>query len=130
MVTESIGTRLRTLRLAKSMTQEDVAKRIGINRVTVAKYETERCIPRPSVLTDLCVLFGVTEKYLRTGDDSVDEPMESNTGFRIKSKPKELCITQIYPGTRAKVKMMARAAGVTIPEALDQIVEYAFRNQV
>ena len=60
----SIGNRLRILREAKGMTQDDLAEAAGMNRVTIAKYETGRIEPKTKSLSRLAAALGVTTDYL------------------------------------------------------------------
>lgn len=129
MTTETIGHRIRSLRIAKGWTQEYLGERLGCSRGNVARIENDYRPPSKQGVADLCVLFGVSERYLQTGREIEDGPVfRDGGGFQIIGKPKDRCSVQVYPETLAKVKSLARESGVTIPEALDQIVEYAIRN--
>ena len=55
----AIADKLKTLRKAKGMTQQDVADAIGISRGTIAGYEIGRRTPRFPDLQRLAELFGV-----------------------------------------------------------------------
>ena len=49
---------LRSRRLAYSLTQADLAMRVGLNVSTVRKYECGWALPRPRTLTRLVAVFG------------------------------------------------------------------------
>jgi len=57
-------TRLRTTR---SMTQEQLAERLGVSRQSVSKWESGICLPELATLDTLCGLFGVTLDDLLRG---------------------------------------------------------------
>lgn len=53
-----MSTKLIMLRKAAGMTQEQVASLMGIDRSTIAKWETGKAIPRLDKLRKLCSLYG------------------------------------------------------------------------
>ena len=60
--------RIKKLRKALDLTQQEFADRIGIKRNTIANYETGRNDPIDSVISLICREFNVNEKWLRFGD--------------------------------------------------------------
>jgi len=52
--------RLRTLRAAAKLSQDDVARRLGVTRAAYSKYETGKSCPNPDALWQLAQLFAVT----------------------------------------------------------------------
>ena len=56
--------RLRQLRNEKRLTQEQVAKKIGVTASMVSSYETDIRLPSYEVLIRIANLFGVTIDYL------------------------------------------------------------------
>lgn len=50
---DTIAKRIRLIRLAKEMTQKELSKATGINRVTIAKYETGKLLPTSGALVAL-----------------------------------------------------------------------------
>lgn len=60
--------RIKKLRKALDLTQQEFADRIGIKRNTIANYETGRNDPIDSVVSLICREFNVNEKWLRFGD--------------------------------------------------------------
>lgn len=68
--------RLKKLREARHLTQEEVAKEIGITQKSYSNYEQNKRTPEPSILIKLCLFFGVTSDYLlgiKQTDFSVDK---------------------------------------------------------
>ena len=65
---ETIGERIKKIRKAKDMTQEEFAKRLGIKRNTVATYEVGKSDPSDSAVVLMCTVFNVNESWLRTGE--------------------------------------------------------------
>lgn len=56
--------KLRNLRKAKHLTQNQVAQRIGVSKAMISAYETALKAPSIDVLIRLSRLYGVTVDYL------------------------------------------------------------------
>ncbi|BBH19696.1 HTH-type transcriptional regulator Xre [Paenibacillus baekrokdamisoli] len=69
----TMGDRLRELRLRKSLSQEDVAKQIGITRSAYSHYEINNRQPVYETLKKLAVLFQVSLDYIIGGEPSKPE---------------------------------------------------------
>jgi len=63
-----LETRIKKLRKALELTQQEFAERIGIKRNTVATYEIGRNVPLDAVIASMCREFNVNEAWLRTGE--------------------------------------------------------------
>lgn len=59
--------RLKKLRKALDLTQQEFADRIGIKRNSFANYETGRNTPIDAIIVSICKEFNVNENWLRTG---------------------------------------------------------------
>lgn len=59
--------RLKQLRKALDLTQQEFADRLNIKRNTIANYETGRNEPVGSIFALICREFGVSEEWLRNG---------------------------------------------------------------
>lgn len=64
--------RLKKLRKALDLTQQDFANRIGVKRNTVATYEMGRSSPSDSAVSLICREFNVNEYWLRNGGSDDD----------------------------------------------------------
>jgi len=69
-VDESLGIRIRKLRLAEGLTQQKLADAIGMSWTQVSRWETDKETPRPSTLRLLAKLFDVPVKELTVGKKS------------------------------------------------------------
>lgn len=68
---ETCGERIRRLRIARGLTQKQLAERLGsAHYLTVGQWEHERCIPSSELLPALGRALGVTTDYLLTGRES------------------------------------------------------------
>ncbi|MEW6227487.1 MAG: helix-turn-helix transcriptional regulator [Bacillota bacterium] len=60
----TLGDRIKTLRSAKDLTQEDLARQLCVNRATLANWEINRTDPDYDSLQQLAKFFGVSTDYL------------------------------------------------------------------
>lgn len=79
--------RLKKLRKALDLTQQEFADRIGSKRNTVAKYETEANMPSTAVVSLICREFNVSEDWLRNGVGDMFLPTDRNADIAKLTKP-------------------------------------------
>lgn len=60
--------RIKTIRTALGLSQQEFADKIGIKRGAVANYEVGRNEPIDAVISLICREFNVNEHWLRTGE--------------------------------------------------------------
>ena len=70
--------RIKELRKALGLTQQEFSERIGVKRNTVAQYEMGRNPPNDTVITLICREFNVSEEWLRTGQGEMFQPKSRN----------------------------------------------------
>lgn len=70
---ETINDRIAARRRAQKMSQDELARRIGITRVSISKWESGLNQPKGRYLNDLAAALGVTVEWLLTGDGSAPE---------------------------------------------------------
>ena len=68
--------RLKELRKALDLSQQEFADKIGIKRGTIANYEVGRNEPIDAVVSLICEKFNVSENWLRTGDGEMFPPKD------------------------------------------------------
>lgn len=68
--------RIKELRTALSLTQQEFADKIGVKRGAIANYEVGRNEPTDSVITLICLKFHVNEEWLRTGNGEIFETLD------------------------------------------------------
>ena len=61
-----IGSQIKSFRLAKSMTQEQLAQKLGVSAQAVSKWESSTNMPDIQMLPDLAVIFGTSIDALFT----------------------------------------------------------------
>lgn len=75
---DTVNERIKKLRKALNLTQQEFADRIGIKRGAIANYEIGRNEPADSVCSLICREFGVNEEWLRTGNGEMFVPEPSD----------------------------------------------------
>ena len=66
-----IGGKIRQLRLARSMTQEQLAQRLNLSAQAVSKWENGVTLPDIQLLPELSAIFGVTiDEMFSMSDDT------------------------------------------------------------
>lgn len=67
MELNSIGSRLRALRMSKGLSADRLAKKVGVSVMTIYKYERDEMNPSLLVMADICKFFGVSLDYIVWG---------------------------------------------------------------
>lgn len=67
----SIGERIKKIRSDKKLTQQKFAESIHLKRNTVGNYEIDLIEPSDRAIADICRVFDVNERWLRTGEGDV-----------------------------------------------------------
>lgn len=78
--------RLKTLRKALDLTQQEFADRIGSKRNTVAKYETSANTPSAAVVSLICREFNVNKEWLQNGTGEMFLPANRNADIARLTK--------------------------------------------
>lgn len=66
--------RIKALRKALGVTQQEFADSLKIKRNTVANYETGRNDPIDAVISLICTTYGVNDVWIRTGEGEMFVP--------------------------------------------------------
>lgn len=78
--------RLKKLRKALDLTQQEFADRIGIKRNSFANYETGRNTPIDAIIVSICREFNVNEDWLRDGIGDMFLPTDRNADIAKLTK--------------------------------------------
>ena len=69
--------RIKKLRKALDLTQQQFAEQIGSTQNSVGNYETGHRNPSSSVINNICKTFNVREEWLRNGEGEMFQPQPS-----------------------------------------------------
>ena len=110
MNTYVTGATIRQLREARSMTQAELAERIGVSSKTVSKWETAKGLPDISLLQPLSQALGISVMELMNGEQIVNRNVSANL-LRSKFYICPLCGNVLYGTGNALVS----CCGITLP---------------
>ncbi len=102
---EKIGKFIATLRKEHSMTQKELAQRLGVSDKTVSKWETGRGLPEISIMRCLCDTLEISINELLSGD-KLDE-----TSYRQKAEENITALMQ----RKSYKKIVIHIAVSTVP---------------
>lgn len=66
-----IGKKIKSLRLSKSLTQNQLAEILGVSKSTLSNYERNVSTPSPDIFVNLASYFDVSIDYLMNDDPDV-----------------------------------------------------------
>ncbi len=107
--TEGVAARIREARRALGLTQDELARRVGVSRSAVAQWETDRTGQVRANLARVAAVLGVSIGYLITG--------ESETGLVNVETADERALLSLYrqipePGRSELLRNARRMAAV------------------
>lgn len=108
--------RIRALRTAVGLTQEEFAKRVGLSKNYIWMIEKGERIPPDRTITDICQPFGADEIWLRTGTGEMFAP-------KTRREELEEIFHHCEIGTDAKARMI-RAMAQLPDEAFPVFLKY------
>ena len=73
-----MGDRIRQIRKALGLTQQEFAEKVGSTANVYTNYETGKRNPSASVINNICKTFGVNEVWLRTGEGEMFRQLSRN----------------------------------------------------
>ncbi|WP_235895863.1 helix-turn-helix transcriptional regulator [Enorma shizhengliae] len=102
-----VGNQIRERRQALGLSQEELAQRLYVSRVTVSHWETGKTLPDVQSMLLLANLFGTTIDELVRGDvDEMREMVEKNER-RTKTFAVALAAVEVVVGTALAVTAVA-----------------------
>ena len=84
-----LGNRIKTLRLEKKMTQQELGDILNVTKVSIHCYETGKRVPTIDTIVDLSNIFGVDINYLLGTDNYVIEDKSSEYGIKMSKEEVE-----------------------------------------
>ncbi len=87
----TIGSKLKTLRKGRGLTQLELSERLGLSRATISNYEVGRRSPHLSELRRFAEFYGVGLDYfgVETADESFELLSRAKSVFTNTDIPKE-----------------------------------------
>lgn len=109
-----IGLRIKAVRLARELTQEEFARRLGIKQNTVAVYEGGGRNISEAVIISICREFNVSYEWLTDGVEPMYIPRESSDMVALE---------RIMTGSNEYVKSIFRELADMPEEWWEQAVD-------
>ncbi|WP_210492801.1 LexA family protein [Pantoea ananatis] len=103
----TLGTRLKTLRKERKLTQAQLGKAIGVSDVTIGYWEKDQNQPGGVSLTKLAKFFGVSESFFVTGKEE-----GSNVSFSPMGYSKVPVISWVQAGNWTAANDASNVEGV------------------
>jgi len=106
-VEESMGERIRRLRLAKGLTQTELGRRTGLSKRMVAYYEIQGGMPSAALLVRLAEALGVSLAVLAGKKETAESRLPAPESVRLWRRFKRLA--ELPPHDRKTVLKMIDA---------------------
>lgn len=74
----AVGERIRSARVARGFSQEELAEKVSLRGQTIHRYEKGRLTPSLQALVDLAQVCGVSMEWIATGEG--DGPSTTDAG--------------------------------------------------
>lgn len=113
---DKIGERIKEVREAHNMTQQEFADKLGTRRSNIGSYETGARTPSTGIVELICSRFQVNETWLRTGAGE----MKAQTTLHEELTALFAGVLKTAPDKRA---MMVGALASVPPEVWDTIAD-------
>lgn len=120
-VVDTLGTRIRRVRLAWNWSQTQLAEAIHSNQKTLSHWERDRQVPSEAALGALAQLLGLSAESLRTGK-----------GFKIPDPPKRVGSLLVPDRVAANLVNLPRVGetGITLMHREDESQSSATPRQI
>lgn len=69
-----MGERLKQLRKALGLSQDEFSRRLGLTRGAITNIELDKVQPKPLLIDLICEVFGARKEWLLTGDGAMLKP--------------------------------------------------------
>lgn len=101
--------RIKIIRKELGLTQEEFAKRIGLVRSSIAKYEIGKREPTNAIILSICKEFNVREEWLRNGEGEMhkENPLKDEAGYYIEELLEDYEDNPLYSVILTMVKTYA-----------------------
>lgn len=80
---DSINLRFREVRKLLDVSQEEFATKANRTRSEITNIEYGKTSPKPEVISSVCAAWGISDKWLRTGDGEIFIPVDRDEEISI-----------------------------------------------
>lgn len=112
--------RVKELRKEKGLTQQKLAKEVGISRSAIAMYETGECDPSSEMLKTLSIFFDVSTDYVLCLTDIRKAPTSEEASALPEAQELRAVMESLSPEDRQRVLAFGRGLAATAQTAKEQ----------
>ena len=105
--------RVKELRKEKGLTQQKLAKEVGISRSAIAMYETGECDPSSEMLKTLSIFFDVSTDYVLCLTDIRKAPTLEEVSAMPEAQELRAVMESLSPEDRQRVLAFGRGLAAT-----------------
>ncbi len=105
--------RVKELRKEKALTQQKLAKEVGISRSAIAMYETGECDPSSEMLKTLSIFFDVSTDYVLCLTDIRKAPTPEEVSAMPEAQELRAVMESLSPEDRQRVLAFGRGLAAT-----------------
>jgi len=124
---EDVGKRLRIFREARSITQQELADKLGVTRLTITRYELGQLSLGVESIERLITVYGVNVAWLLTGDGAMFISMVT-TSQKMSPELEELCRHLQEHAEDIQLFLKLIHGKKIVGEALEEIYQSHHRN--
>lgn len=123
MLSQRIGERLRNLRSESSLTQTQLAGRVGVKQETISSIENAKFSPSLELLSGIAQSFGVTVDYFLREREGQFEALLRAAEFRPEDRPKLTQFSELCRLYSELEEVMAASTPLAQPRTLPRGVD-------
>ena len=109
-----IGTTIRRHRLEKNLTQEEVARRLGVTAPAVNKWEKGNSMPDITLLSPIARLFGITLDSLLSHTDSLSDEDANRLVLEVHEKLNAEPFESVFAWAKEQLQIYPNSAYLTL----------------
>lgn len=116
--------RLKELRKEKRLTQEELAKKINVTKLTISRWERGERVPKSDKAQQLADFFGVSVGYLLGYVSMTQQVINENEFLKDENRRLNNELTKHYFATVAKANLLdiIIAEGYILPSTLEKCI--------
>ena len=115
LIVNSIGDRIKQIRIAAGLSQVSMAQKIGVGQSTLAQMETGRRTVAERYIIFLASAFNVNPDWIKTGQGSMYKPVRTTANEQL-SPTKKALIAAITALPENQCDALAAAAVATVEQ--------------
>ena len=117
-----LSTKLKELRKARGLTQDELATKIFVSRPMIAKYETNKAYPTSEVMERIANYFGISIDELTTKEELIDQHSKSLDNKATRNQTITILVSIICVLLLAIVAILSTIEVDTVKTEVDMVL--------